>query len=238
MEDEPQPILRTSPDLAAGKLVVAWDGYSCVRCGEDRDVFSRSPYCSAYCKSYAKDIRYLRRKIKTGDIARPDIQEAVHLRLAHLVAGGYDSDARRLSPEVRAEVLSFDGGRCQSCKSAPATEVDHIAGPSEDRTNLQGLCAPCHHAKTAQSFQPMTEADKVVRDEFFSFVFDDEPHVDAYDEEHWDKELRLQYSRLARELAAEAHDDLDAYEYGDGGTGTEDDYEHGLYLQMLAERDD
>ncbi len=50
----------------------------------------------------------------------------------------------------------------------------------------------------------------------FSFVLDDEPLVDASDEKHWDKDCWLQYSRLARKLAADARDDLDAREYGDG----------------------
>jgi hypothetical protein len=33
-------------------------------------------------------------------------------------------------------------------------------------------------------------------------------------------------------------DEFEAGSFGDGSTGTEDDYEHGIYLQMLADRDD
>ena len=33
-------------------------------------------------------------------------------------------------------------------------------------------------------------------------------------------------------------DEFEAGCFGDGSTGTEDDYEHGIYLQMLADRDD
>lgn len=43
---------------------------------------------------------------------------------------------------------------CVLCKTAPATEVDHITpleqGGSNELANLQGLCYECHSAKTKQ----------------------------------------------------------------------------------------
>jgi len=44
---------------------------------------------------------------------------------------------------------------CQSCDSALSEHADHIVpieqgGKVWDRTNLQGLCAPCHSTKTRQ----------------------------------------------------------------------------------------
>jgi 5-methylcytosine-specific restriction protein A len=43
---------------------------------------------------------------------------------------------------------------CVLCKTAAATEVDHITpleqGGSNDESNLQGLCHECHAAKTTQ----------------------------------------------------------------------------------------
>lgn len=43
---------------------------------------------------------------------------------------------------------------CRACKRALATEADHIVpryrGGSDDITNLQPLCSPCHKAKTAR----------------------------------------------------------------------------------------
>ena len=48
---------------------------------------------------------------------------------------------------------------CRDCRKkgriTPATEVDHIDGDSwnNDRTNLQGLCKPCHTKKTNKEMQ-------------------------------------------------------------------------------------
>lgn len=50
-----------------------------------------------------------------------------------------------------------DKGLCQPCRHAgrvsPATEVDHIVPKSQegtdDQTNLQAICSPCHKVKTA-----------------------------------------------------------------------------------------
>jgi 5-methylcytosine-specific restriction protein A len=43
---------------------------------------------------------------------------------------------------------------CAICKRAAALEVDHIIplqrGGADDLSNKQGLCIPCHRAKTAR----------------------------------------------------------------------------------------
>jgi len=57
----------------------------------------------------------------------------------------------------RDAVLKRDGYVCQPCKrnnhTTMATEVDHVIpqaeGGSDDETNLQAICDPCHKAKTA-----------------------------------------------------------------------------------------
>lgn len=58
---------------------------------------------------------------------------------------------------LRAHVLSEEP-LCRICLQfdlvAEASEVDHIVplveGGSDDRSNLQGVCRPCHQAKTAR----------------------------------------------------------------------------------------
>lgn len=62
----------------------------------------------------------------------------------------YSTDAWRV---LRLIVLG-DNPLCVDCRLAPSTEVDHITPHRGnyalfwDRTNLQGLCHPCHGRKT------------------------------------------------------------------------------------------
>ncbi|MEO9463911.1 HNH endonuclease [Sulfitobacter pontiacus] len=58
--------------------------------------------------------------------------------------------------KLRLTILRRDGYLCQLCwkggRATEATEVDHIVprhkDGSDDPENLQGLCSPCHKAKT------------------------------------------------------------------------------------------
>lgn len=58
--------------------------------------------------------------------------------------------------KARDRILTRDAGLCQPCLRAGrvtmARQVDHIvpksAGGTEDDSNLQAICAPCHKAKT------------------------------------------------------------------------------------------
>ncbi len=63
---------------------------------------------------------------------------------------------RRLPPgwdRIRATVLHRHP-TCQVCGVAPSTEVDHVE-PGDDHglANLQGICTPCHRAKSAREGQ-------------------------------------------------------------------------------------
>lgn len=55
----------------------------------------------------------------------------------------------------RQAILIRDDYTCQICRQVTqALEVDHIVnvaqGGTDDDSNLQALCVPCHQAKTAQ----------------------------------------------------------------------------------------
>jgi 5-methylcytosine-specific restriction enzyme A len=58
--------------------------------------------------------------------------------------------------KVRAHIIARDMGLCQPCKAqgrvTPIFAVDHIKpkaiGGTDDPDNLQGICRPCHAAKT------------------------------------------------------------------------------------------
>ena len=57
---------------------------------------------------------------------------------------------------LRKRVMDRDKWLCQPClaggRVTPATECDHVLpkaqGGTDDETNLQAICGPCHQAKT------------------------------------------------------------------------------------------
>ncbi|GEM_PF-4328288 len=215
-----------------------WTLGHCANC--DKPLDQGAPptlYCSERCKGYAKDVRYFRACRRHGRMGDPDVREALNMRMAHLVVGGYNSKQRRLEPKMHAAVLAANDGLCCLCNKQPSTEVDHIDGPSGSRENLQGLCDKCHHDKTAQRFEPMTTGDKVIRDTFLARV-DHEPPLRASDN---DETWKARQPSLFAQTRAWCHPQVDEFEsgsFGDGSTGTEEDYEHGIYMQMLADRVD
>jgi hypothetical protein len=92
-------------------------------------------------------VRYVRRCIRDGRIKRPDVLDAIQIRLAHLVAGGYQRQERRIALDVREAVIARDKGCCCIC-GKPGTEIDHMEGSSGRPENLQLLCHTCHIEKT------------------------------------------------------------------------------------------
>ena len=86
------------------------------------------------------------------------MQYAITVRLAQIAAGGYHERKRALSPEQRSEVFSRYKGQCVLC-GAPGTEVDHIRGSSNEPSNVQLLCTPCHRKKTELSFRAATSQE-------------------------------------------------------------------------------
>lgn len=63
-------------------------------------------------------------------------------------AGSYGKDHQAMRKRVLKEEPT-----CRLCPN-PATEADHIIpkfeGGTNDRSNYEGLCHPCHRSKTAQ----------------------------------------------------------------------------------------
>ena len=132
----------------------------CVNC--DRPLGEpKRPYlfCSELCKQEAAYVRYNRRVHRDERFKLPDVQEAINIRLALILGGGYPARERHLSPEARAAIVTREGGRFRLC-GAPATEIDHIAGPIDGDINhpdnLQALCHDCHTAKTLSGLVPIT----------------------------------------------------------------------------------
>lgn len=72
------------------------------------------------------------------------------IRLAQILAGGYDERVRKLPQETRR--LVFERDRCRKC-GLPGTKIDYISGPSPELENHQLLCFDCHRDKTMQSLR-------------------------------------------------------------------------------------
>lgn len=182
----------------------------CANCFEPLpDDYEHRPwlFCSVLCQDTANTIRYWRKTSRNGRFqADADVRYAISIRLAHMLAGGYNSDARRIPLDVRALVIERDRV-CVSC-GGPGEEIDHIDGDSGDPGNLQLLCTTCHHAKTAEHLVPASEeqSDRI----FALLVMRVAPEVPAQlcdDETEWAAlERRLRGERMARVKNANARE--------------------------------
>lgn len=125
-------------------------------------------FCTELCHSISIDVRYWRGVIRDEKrLADPEVQSALNVRVAHLLAGGYDAMARRIPAAVRALVMERDKV-CVSCGCA-GKKIDHVDGDSSEPENLQLLCTFCHYQKTSSHFVPATPeqeawADALERD--------------------------------------------------------------------------
>jgi 5-methylcytosine-specific restriction endonuclease McrA len=154
--------------------------------GENQTLF-----CGEFCRQVADLVRYSRGV--TQDPARasdPEVIEAIRVRMAILIGGGYPTGARHLSLEQRATIIERDDGKCREC-GAPAKEIDHIAGSSADPSNLQLLCHECHMTKTKSTFVPASEMQKAwARNLWDTRIYPEMPMRLSDDTERWGKEWR------------------------------------------------
>ncbi|MCX5644737.1 MAG: HNH endonuclease [Phycisphaerae bacterium] len=165
--------------------------FVCLNCGE-KLLLHTSPklYCSVGCSQEAELVRYVRRCIKDGRIKRPDVLEAIQIRLAHVVAGGYQKQERHIPPDVRQTVIVREKGRCRIC-GQPGTEIDHIEGSSIRLENLQLLCDTCHNKKTRTNIVEVRAGDegyatiKAKHDQFWERAEARHPMRICDDEENW-----------------------------------------------------
>lgn len=189
-------------DAAIGPTTLRFEPDRCANCFEplpNDDEHKPALFCSELCNSVAKDVRYWRSTIRDGRFqSDPEVRLALHTRIAHLLAGGYNSAARTIPAGVRAFVF----GRNKVCVlcGGPGQEIDHIDGDSNDPGNLQLLCTDCHHAKTATRFVPATEEQNAFVDRLEQErVLPDEPAQLCDDDMFWQRaERTLRPERLNR----------------------------------------
>lgn len=142
--------LKAIPPVDPRALGLVEQPFPCANC--DKPVADAQLFCVPLCRDEAKYVRYYRARIADDSFIYADIQEALKIKLAHILAGGYNARLRQLSLDLRRAVFERDNFRCRKC-GGPGTEVDHVHGPSSELSNLQLLCSDCHRQKTMRSFQ-------------------------------------------------------------------------------------
>jgi len=130
--------------------------FTCFNCGGKLTVTKQPKlFCSEKCQQEAKFIRYYRSCKNDGRINQSDVREALQIRIAHILSGGYKERVRRLPLSIRLAVYRRDSRICQKCGES-GKDIDHINGDSDDLENLQVLCRNCHNEKTKSNFKEVT----------------------------------------------------------------------------------
>lgn len=130
---------------------------TCANC-DSRDVTVESPlFCSPRCLQAAQLVRYVRACRRDGRDQRPDVREAINMKRAMILGGGYPEERRHVPPEIRAEVFRRADGCCENCGRTLDLEgttgdqdavptIQHVQGDSNDISNLKAFCWRCNLA--------------------------------------------------------------------------------------------
>jgi hypothetical protein len=127
-----------------------------------------------------------------------DMKNALKVRMAFIVSGGYNDNAHVIPDRVRRQVKSRDHGRCVLC-GEPGEEIDHISGPSPDPENLRLLCKGCHWEKTRGNMEEIPGGSPLlaVVDRVLERVNAVEP-MKVCDSSDWDQVWRAELIRRVR----------------------------------------
>lgn len=98
--------MTTEPQFVAGL---------CANCGCPSVTIVSSLYCGELCKQSANLVRYARACHSDGRDRSPDIREAIQMRMASVLGGGYPERARHVPDDVRSAVFERAGGLCENC---------------------------------------------------------------------------------------------------------------------------
>jgi 5-methylcytosine-specific restriction endonuclease McrA len=143
-----------------------------VECGAPIVLTNRAKlYCSEACHQTLKLVHYIRRTIADGRWERdPTIEDALQIRLANILGGGYHETARHVPPKVRVQVFERDGGKCVLC-GAPAAQIDHIAGDANALENLRATCGACNLGMAQEQLVPATGSAAAVAGRILDRIF-------------------------------------------------------------------
>lgn len=144
--------------LQAGQTmeILSSSPYPCPNC-DTANPNSEAVFCSELCNEEAQFVRYFRVRRADGRDREADIKNALEIKLAVILGGGYPRKAREIADSTREEVIAREKGLCRIC-GKPGSDVDHIEGSSSSLDNLQYLCRDCHNKKTRSRFTKITAA--------------------------------------------------------------------------------
>jgi hypothetical protein len=133
----------------------------------------------------------------------PTIEEALRMRVAQILAGGYDEKARRVSPALWERIMERDGRRCVIC-GEPATQIHHIAGSDSAEGNLRATCATCNPRLAQAQLVPAPPDKAAQADLIIDRMFSPTPVFERDDVTAWPARL----SALLSERRRLVHDHL------------------------------
>jgi hypothetical protein len=146
--------------------------YPCANCAQQTE---RKPFCSDDCKMIADNVRMMRQWIRSPEKqADSGYDDAFVPRIGKLysVALGWGYGIHQpVTGKLRDFIMERDGYKCQiriaGVCTIDATQIDHIAGPSMEPSNLQASCRPCNMNKVVDSLGTDTnDVEKQIMREF------------------------------------------------------------------------
>ena len=138
----------------------------CINCGSPNVTTHAPLFCTQLCRQIAEVVRYVRACSHDGRVEQPDVCEAIQMRVAHVLGGGYPEREREVSPAVRSAVFERAGGRCENCGRVldfagtsgdldAQPQIQHVAGSSSEPSNLKSFCRRCNMADAQSKFVPV-----------------------------------------------------------------------------------
>ncbi|HEY1729709.1 MAG TPA: hypothetical protein VGG22_15140 [Candidatus Baltobacteraceae bacterium] len=136
-----------------------------------------------------------------------------------LTGGGYPSTERRLTRTRRDEIFARDGFKCLLC-GAPADQIDHIRGHTDDPSNLRAVCRKCNIGAAFENSRTVTEDSDPELYAFIDGLFKElatriaspVPLKVCDDEREWNsfqKQLMPQRHQRFKDMEAEREDDFE-----------------------------
>lgn len=145
----------------------------------------RRLYCKPLCGDSAEAVRKARRaRAPNGGHLTPEASRIITRKVQQILGGGYNARERSLPATVKQQVWQRDHDACVLC-GQPGEQVDHIAGDSNNLTNLRLLCVPCHDRHTDRRLRAITDPEMIAtRDAILRRIYADTP-VRPCDDPEW-----------------------------------------------------